>query len=89
MKKTTAEIKCYSGLNPQAEKLWAEAIAVVAAAPSSECGMNFDEKAFILFSLLGIDINDQNLKCAYHSALSAESLAWLLDRIAWVTSRSA
>lgn len=89
MKKKTAEIKCYSGLTPQAEKLWAEALAVVALAPSTDCGMDFDEKVFLLFSLLGVKINDQNINCAYHSALASENLQWLLDRIAWVSSKSA
>lgn len=88
MKKKTAEIKCYSGLNPQTEKLWAEAIAIVAAAPSRNCGVDFDEKVYLLFALLGIEINNQNLNCAYHSALAGESFEWLLDRLQWASSKS-
>ena len=89
MKKKTAENKCYSGRNPQAEMLWAEACAIVVVAPSSECGMDFEEKVFLLLSLLEIEINDQNLICAYHSAISSENLDWLIDRITWASTKSA
>lgn len=88
MAKTPVQNRCLR-IQPAAEKLWNEALGIIADAPSSNCGMDFDEKVFLLFSLLGIEINDRSMNCAYHSALAAESLQWLLDRIQWASSRSA
>lgn len=88
MAKTPVQNRCLR-IQPAAEKLWTEALAIVAVAPSSNCGVDFDEKVFLLFTLLGIEINDQNLNCAFHSALANESIEWLLDRLQWVASKSA
>lgn len=64
-----------------AERLWAEAIEVVRRAPQTMLALEFEEKVFLLFSLIGVAIDEQTICVAYHSALSGEDLEWLKSRL--------
>ena len=75
--------------HPHAEKLWSEALEIVRRAPAVSLGLDFEEKIFLLFSLIEVEINSTTISVAYHSALSSEDLSWLHDRLAHELSKSA
>lgn len=83
MKKAVPENKCFAvhENNKGLQVLWAEAIDIVRQAPQMMSATDFETKAFLIFAMIGAEINSLNLSVAYHSALAGENVDWFLARL--------
>lgn len=86
MKKKTAEIKCYSGLNPEHDRLWRKAKEYIHATPNA---LEFECQVQLLFVSLEIEIEAAKLVIAYFSAVEDESIDWMLSRLEHEKSKTA
>lgn len=83
MKKAVPENKCFAvhGNNRCLQVLWEEAVGIVRQAPQMMSATDFETKAFLIFTMIGAEINPLNLSVAYHSALAGENVDWFLARL--------
>jgi hypothetical protein len=64
-----------------ADKFWAEAIAIVQAAPRVGSNLELEERLSLVLLLLEFDLSNENYVEAYRSALNGEPLEWLIERL--------